>query len=245
MSFRILVCIILTLSFKSFALAESETIHIIAGLAKPPFIVEEGKSGMQMDIIQAALSSENILVNFSHMPFGRLITGFQQWNIDGISTLPPNYKYPGLYTSKPYITYENVAITLQDNDIKLDSVTDLQGRSVVAFQNAKKFITGDYKLMVPNIIDYRELPEQNKQVQMLFTGRTEVIVLDVNIFKYAVRTSEDPAYKKKYKVHHIFDLRHYAAGFKSKGLKEKFDRGIQLIKDNGTYQNILDKYLNK
>ena len=134
--------------------------------------------------------------------------------------------------------------TPEDNEIKLDNVADLQGRSVVAFQNAKKFITGDYKSMVPNIIDYRELPEQDKQVQMLFTGRTEVIVLDVNIFKYAVRTSDNPAFKKKYKIHHIFDLRHYAAGFKNKTLKEKFDRGIQLIKDNGTYQNILDKYLN-
>jgi len=156
--------------------------------------------------------------------------------------LPPDYKYPGLYTSKPYITFENVAVTLTDKNITLNNPFDLQGYSVVAFQNAKKFIGGDYQTAVPNMINYREFHEQKKQVYMLFGGRTDVIVLDINILKYALKSSDDPILNKPYKMHNIFEKRHYAAGFKSKEIQEAFDRGIKLIKEDGTYQRILDKY---
>ncbi len=224
-------------------LKDSGTIEMVAGLPKPPFIIEENTSGIQLEIIREALSTENIEVNFSHLPLGRNITGYQQWHIDGVSILLSDFQYPGLFVSRPYITYENVAITLEDKNITLENFKQLSGKSVIAFQNARKFLGEEYGNTVSYLIDYRELADQQQQIAMLFAGRTDVIILDINIFRYFMKNHTDDSYNKLFTVHHLFEKRHYAAGFKSEALKSAFDRGVQLIKDNGTYQYVLDKYL--
>ena len=223
--------------------SDSQKVEMVAGLAKPPFIIEPGQSGLQIEIIQAAFETENIATHFTHLPLGRNITGYQQWHVDGIATLPVNYQYPGLYMSQPYIEYENVAVSLSDKNIDINSVEDLSGKSVIAFQNARKFLPKSYESVVAYSLDYREIADQQQQIAMLFAGRTEVIILDINIFLYFVKTQTDGVYSKLFDIHHIFDKRYYAAGFKSKALADSFDRGIELIKDNGTYQYLLDKYL--
>jgi ABC-type amino acid transport substrate-binding protein len=50
-------------------------------------------------------------------------------------------------------------------------------------------------------------------------------------------------HKKPYKVHQLFRPRTYAAGFKSKAVRDQFNRGLAVIKANGKYQAVLDKYL--
>jgi len=224
--------------------AEDKKLNLIAGLAKPPFILEEGQTGLQLEIISQAFALSNIEVKFTHLPLGRNITGFQQWDIDGVITLPKDYKYPGMYVSKPYIDYENVAVSLSAKQLEIESLTDLSDKSLIAFQNAKKYLGEDYNNVVAYLIDYREIADQEKQIKMLFSGRTEVIIADINIFKYFVKTHTDPMFHKLFTIHHIFNTRGYAAGFKKKDVQEAFDRGIKQIKDNGTYQMLLDKYQN-
>lgn len=116
-----------------------ETLELMAGLAKPPFIIEENVSGLQLDIIREAFNNENYQVNFHHTPLGRNITGYQQWNSDGIITLPQDYSYPGLFISKPYITYQNVAVTLAERQLTIDSIEDLSGKVLWLFKTLENF----------------------------------------------------------------------------------------------------------
>ncbi|MFD2167075.1 substrate-binding periplasmic protein [Thalassotalea euphylliae] len=217
-------------------------IELVAGLAKPPFIIQEGKTGIQLEIISAAFAEQGEEVVFSHVPLSRNITAFQQWHIDGVITLPVNYRYPGMYISEPYIDYQNVAVSLDYMNISINNVKDLQGRSVIAFQNAKKFLGDEYKETVSYLLEYRELANQEQQIKMLFSGRTEVIILDRDIFRYFVKTHPEAIYQKAVRVHPIFPKRPYAAGFKSEELKSIFDAGVEKIKENGTYQALISKY---
>lgn len=218
-------------------------IDMLAGLPKPPFIIEKNGAGLQLDIIREAFMSVNYNVSFSHVPLGRSITGFKRFNTDGIAILPVDYQHPSVYVSKPYIKYQNVAVSLSDRNFIFDSIKGLTGKSVIAFQNAKKFLGDEYNASVGLSINYRELAEQTQQIEMLFARRTEVIILDINIFKYFVKSHVGGRYNQDFRVHYIFDEREYAAGFKTEQHRNLFDLGIAKIKEQGVYQLVLDRYL--
>ena len=222
---------------------ENNTIELIGGLEKPPFIIEENGKGLQLDLIREAFLIENIKVNFVHMPLGRNMTGFRRINADGIITLPPEYVHPALFMSKPYIDYQNVAISLVERQFDIKTIADLSGKSIIAFQNAKKFLGDEYESSVAYSMDYRELAEQLKQIELLFLRRTEVIILDINIFKHFIKYNNGDVYTKPFTVHYIFKERPYSVGFKSEEIRNKFDTGIQMMKENGSYQLIIDNYL--
>jgi polar amino acid transport system substrate-binding protein len=218
-------------------------INIVAGLPKPPFIVEENGTGLQLDLIREAFISVNHKVNFTHLPLGRSISAFKRFNAGGIATLPTDYQHPSIFLSKPYITYQNVAVSLSDDNLSIESITELSGKSVIAFQNAKKFLGDDYNASISLSTDYREIADQTQQVEMLFSHRTEVIIIDLNIFRYFVKTHVGGRYHQNFTIHPIFDKREYAAGFNSQKHRDMFDQGIALIKEQGIYQLVLDRYL--
>lgn len=220
-----------------------ENIELVAGLPKPPFIIDENGQGMQLDLIRQAFCVSDIAVGFIHMPLGRNIMAYQQTNVDGIAILPPEYDHPTIYLSDPYITYQNVAISLSENNFVIDKIADLSGKSIVSFQNAKKFLGDEYGNTVAYSVDYREIHDQKKQIDLLFLRRAEVIVLDINIFRYIVKNHNEEYVLKPFKVHYIFNKRDYAVGFKSAVLRDKFNVGLQTIKENGSYQMVLDNYL--
>ena len=220
-----------------------QNIVMLAGLPKPPFIVERNGAGLQLDIIREAFMSVNHSVSFSHVPLGRSITGFKRFNTDGIAILPIDYQHPSIYVSKPYIKYQNVAISLSDKNLVFDAIEGLTGKSVIAFQNAKKFLGDNYNASVSLSTNYRELADQTQQIEMLFARRTEVIILDISIFKYFVKSHVGGRYNQAFTVHYIFDEREYAAGFKTELHREIFDLGIAKIKEQGVYQLVLDSYL--
>ena len=218
-------------------------IEMLAGLPKPPFIIEENAAGLQLDLIREAFTSVNHRVDFSHVPLGRSISAFKRFNADGIATLPSDYQHPDIFLSKPYISYQNVAVSLSEHNLVLDSLKSLSGKSVIAFQNAKKFLGDDYNASVSLSTDYREIADQIQQIEMLFTRGTEVIILDVNIFKYFVKTHVGGRYNRPFTLHYIFDERQYAAGFKREQHRDLFNQGMALIKTQGVYQLVLDRYL--
>jgi polar amino acid transport system substrate-binding protein len=236
------------LALSSFSLsinvyAEEMPLGLVAGLAKPPFIIEENGQGMQLEIIREAFESMNKEVSFIHVPYGRVITEFKQLNTDGIITLPSDYEHPSLHMSKPYITYQNVAVSLLESNFSINEIQDLSDKSIISFQNARKYLGDEYNLVANYSMDYRERADQTQQIDMLFARRTEVIILDINIFKYLLANRNEGQFNQPFNVHYLFNERLYSAGFKSKEVRDLFDQGIVNIKEQGTYQSLLDKYL--
>ncbi len=227
------------------SLAQSkEPITLTAGLSKPPFVIEDDnqKIGIQLELIKAAFSTEQRDVSFLHLPLSRSFSSIEKWHSDGTITLPLNYKREGVYLSLPYISYHNVLVTLAEDKIELTNINDVAEKKVVAFQTAQHFLGDEFESAVQGAQDYREMADQAKQIEMLFMKRAEILVLDISIFKYFLLQHSDKKYKKPYVVHSFFKPANYSAGFKNKLIRDEFNRGLNTIKMNGTYQKILDKY---
>lgn len=234
------------ISLPSIASAKNDSIELMTGLPKPPFIIGETGEGMQLDIVRAAFGLLDIDVKYLHVPLARTIAGYKRWNADGVITVPKVNKLNNLFVSVPYISYQNVAVSLQDNSVDLTNVSNLSFFDVVAFQNARKFLGDEFAQATSGSDDkfYQEVADQSRQIRMLFAREAEVIILDINIFKYFLHENgHEKLFSKPFDIHYIFNERNYSAGFKNKKHRDAFDKGIREIKANGQYQAILDKYL--
>ena len=228
--------------------AQESYIKLLAGLSKPPFVMAEEGKGMQVDIIEAAFAKSNKFVRFTYLPINRHLDVFHNREFDGIITLDSHEKEWGIYLSQPYIIYQNVVVTLIDSKIKPDNINELADFKVAAFQNATRFLGESYKAVFKHSANYTELADQQSQISLLFSGRVDAVIMDVNIFKHllAIKRQEETntgIYNKAYEVHFLFNPRAYTAGFKSKELSQQFDLGIKAIMADGSYQQIIDSYL--
>ncbi|MCW8833823.1 MAG: ABC transporter substrate-binding protein [Colwellia sp.] len=231
--------------FPCFFLQADDTIELIAGLSKPPFVVENDpkNSGIQLDLIKAIFAEEKQDVRFVHMPLARSFARVEKWHSDGVITLPSNYEHENVNVSAPYVSYQNVIVTLKEDNLSINTLADLQGKRIIAFQAANKFLSAEFVEAIAGAAEYREIADQMRQIKMLFAKRTEVLVLDINIFRHFLHNNRDSRYAKPYEIHQLFPPRVYSAGFKSKRTRDQFNRGLIKIKASGGYQKILDKYL--
>lgn len=235
-----------TLSGISYAHHQEESrVQLLAGIIKPPFIIEENGKGLQLDIIRSAFEMVDVKVDFIHMPLARQLDSYKRLHLDGIITLPQptGSEKEAFHYSEPYILYHNVAVSLSERGFAINEIPDLANKHVSAFQNAKRFLGNSYQETLPNMSAYREVADQYKQVRELFQGSVEVIVMDEHIFNHFMRTHNTGIYKKAATIHNIFPHRPYSIGFRNEEMKVKFSMGLSVLMQTGRYQEILDKYL--
>ena len=231
------------------AWGQEHHIEMLAGLSKPPFVMANEDRGMQLEIIEAAFAKSNRFVRFTYLPLSRHLDVFHSRGFDGIITLTEHQQAQGICLSAPYIVYQNVVVTLANSTLKINKLDDLAELNVAAFQNATKFLGEKYHAIFTNSPHYTELADQQSQVGLLFSGRVDALVMDINIFKHLLankrrESSNRKDYNKEFVIHFLFKPRVYTAGFKNKQLCQQFDQGIKAIMDDGSYQQIIDSYLN-
>ena len=229
-------------------LAQASYVEMLAGLSKPPFVIANKENGMQIDIIKAAFAKSSKAVQFTYLPLSRHLEVFNSQKFDGIITLTENGKHWGICLSKPYIIYQNVVITLAKTSYEINVISDLSNLRVAAFQNATKFLGKEYSTAFNNAQSYREIADQKSQIDLLFSGEVDALVMDIHIFKHLLankhRENEKvKTYNQKFETHFLFKPKAYTAGFKSKELCQLFDQGVNELVIDGSYQKIIDSYL--
>jgi len=134
--------------------------------------------------VKEALAFKGHQMIEKYMPFIRVNNELDKRRVDGALTISEASGIKDIYYSDSHITYQNVVISLTGNNYKIDSISDLSGRNVLVFADAAIYIGTEYAEMAENNPDYNELNQQENQVAMLFKGRADVLVCDINIFKY-------------------------------------------------------------
>jgi polar amino acid transport system substrate-binding protein len=210
-------------------------------------MTDENK-GIQVAIIEAAFAKSDRLVRFTYLPLSSHLDIFHSREFDGIMTLTEHEKEWGIHLSPPYIVYQNVVVTLADSALKINAIDDLTNLKVAAFQNATKFLGESYSDTFKNTANYTELADQKIQIDLLFSGRVDALVMDVNVFKHLLAKQRNDKfspkiYDKRFVTHFLFTPSAYTAGFKNKQLCQQFDKGINAIMADGSYQKIIDSYL--
>lgn len=221
---------------------ELRELRIGIGLTKPPYILDGGLRGLEVEIVEQALAAGGYKMVPESYPPARALALMRAGKLDGMITVTEAIGPPGHF-SDDYIAYQNVAITLKQRDIRLSSVHDLAGYSVAAFQNARYILTPEYALVTSMHPDYKEYPQQITQNHLLYAGRVDVVIGDRLVFRSLTRSvTAGLDTRQPVTVHQLFPPTPRRAVFREAAMRDAFNSGLRTIRQNGTYTAIQHKY---
>lgn len=235
------VCGGLAIAAMAHAAAPME-IRIGMGLAKPPYIMESGDGGIDYEIANQAFAAAGYKMVVLQFPQARGLALFRAGQLDGLLSIDRGIGGNDFF-SDPYVTYQNVAITLASRNIRLTRIEDLTQYSIAAFQNANAVLGETFKQLAASHPRYKEYAQQIQQDKMLYSGRVDVVIGDRLIFLYYSKRLE-PAIDTNQEVvfHAIFPPNPRLAVFRDREVRDRFNTGLKIIRHNGTYDAILKKY---
>ena len=142
--------------------------------------------------------------------------------------------------------FSNVAVSLAENRLQINSVDDLRGKDIVAFNNASEHLKEPFRTLWKRELKgsrlYHEVENQRAQFEMLLAQRTQIILLDRTMVRYyaAQFGLKD---MKGLSLHEIFPETNavYAVG-KDAVLVESIAKTMQVLKRDGTVQRLLRPY---
>lgn len=211
----------------------------------PPYVMVDGAgrfSGLEYEIVVAALSAAGHTVRPVALPLARLVGTFNAGTVPAAAPLLPSTATRGSL-SEVYLEYRNVAIALKSSGIRIESLADLKGRAIAAFQTATRVLGPEYAAVVEDNPMYAETADQILQIRQLFAGRVDLIVGDSRLLRYYVRTTvPGPNPEARITEFELFPPTRYRAGFSDARFAADFDEGLATIRKNGTYAAIVAKY---
>lgn len=222
----------------------AKELKLAVGLALPPYFIAETKSGMELEIIKTALKAYGYEVVPVFVPFSRVKGVMAEGKVDCASPINKNSGVKAFY-SDSHIEYQNVAISLAKNKFDIKTINDLSNKSIIGFQDATKYLGSEYREMAANNYRYKEKFDQKMQNMYLFNNRVQVIVMDINIFKYfKKRVAMYSNVAQPITIHELFPKTPYNVAFRNRDIRDKFNRGLRTIKATLVYDKIVKNYTN-
>ena len=222
-------------------------LNIGVSFSIPPYVIQENNSGLELEILQQALAVKGHSVSVHYLPLARTFHELKEGKLDGIINAKIGV-VENVHYSEKVISFENCAISLEKNHYKIDAVSDLANKQVVAFQRASSLLGDEFKQMSESNNNYSEQARQLLQVYMLMKRRVDVIVMDKNIFKYYLKQAylegklSVTELKQQAICHKIFQPTDYRFAFLNPDIRDDFNLGLIDIQNNGTLSQIHDKY---
>lgn len=210
-----------------------------------PYVIQKpdgSLGGLEYELIAAAMQAGGFDFHAELAPFGRLSESFRHGMFDGIAPANLAMGLPGCLT-RTLLVYRNTAFALAGRKLPLQVVADLMGYDVMAFQNAHRILGGAMADIQARNPRYREVANQMLQVRALFSSRTDVAIMDRRIFRHLMRSPEigvdTSAALQEFA---LFPPTEYSVAFRDAALCTSFDRGLETIRRNGLYDQILRRW---
>lgn len=219
-----------------------EQVNIVVGLAKPPYVFEKKNNGFELELVSHILNKFNKQPNFIFVPYGRSPKMFTADDIDAILTSNKQLMNGSDMLSDTYITYQNVAISLKENNIQLNEISDLRNFSIATFQSAHKVLGEEFAIASGYSPMYTQVIEQKKQLELLMKKRVDVIIIDINIAQYYLNAMTGAHLKQPVKIHPIFPPSEYSMAFKDKSMILPFNHALKDFKNSKAYIELKNKY---
>jgi polar amino acid transport system substrate-binding protein len=212
----------------------------------PPYVFERG-DGITVDIVRSSLEPQGYEVVPVFVPMGRGFELFAEKRLDGVTIVRDGSGLDGHY-SDVFVQYHNHAFALKPRGLKLRNVDDLFGLTILAFQNASKFLDPEFTRVTAGNPNYREVADQETQVLMLLMGRADVAVMDESIFRFYREKliSEGKVSRSvEYEVFSLFSPTPYKTAFTDATVRDDFNRGLAALRASGGYDAIYRKYIDR
>ncbi len=222
-------------------------IRVAIGLSLQPYVIRDKNAGIEYDIIREALEAEGYRMVPVYVPFMRVSASFRHGEVDAAATMQEDTRIKAYY-SDSHIVYHNYAMSLARNNFRIDSIEDLASHGIDAFQNAKVFLGPRFAEAAAHSKYYAEHANQAEQNRMLHAGRADVVVADINIFKFHETELADLAAlgidtHGRVAYHDIFPPTPYKVAFASETVRDAFNRGLAKLRKSGEYERIFERYV--
>lgn len=239
----LLLCFFIMLPVQS-----KEKLSIAFGDALAPWVIPKSDSGILIDIIKEAFKPLDYELNFIYYPYLRRVIAFKNDEVDVVCDINPKTiegkNLKGHFSGEVYF-YENYAFSLQENNYHFKHLSELSNYSLMSWQGAIMHLGGEYAEMATKNSNYIESHNQLTQLKMLFSKRVQVIQLDEKIFNYyrmqLLKEDNNLAITKVDKFP-LFGRSPNGFLFKDKKIKDNFLEQLALMKQDGRYDSIFEKY---
>jgi polar amino acid transport system substrate-binding protein len=227
----------------------AEKITVAFGEVLAPWVLVDTNEGIIVDLLEAAMTPLGYEIEHLYLPYARRTKAYQTGNVDVVSDMNLNtinqYGLKGFFSDIAY-SYENFAFSLHKNQYQLTQLSDLKSYSLLSWQDAAVHLGHEYAEMVSKHPQYGETFDQENQVKMLFLERYEVIQMDAHIFDYyRVKLAKHDVVDMSQKVDRfaLFGASPNGFLFKSKKIRDEFNRQLRWLKSTGQYQKIFERYM--
>ncbi len=217
----------------------------IAVMHQPPYMDEETRSGMFIDIITEALQTAGHTAKPVFLPARRGVATFEDKEIDGLLFYVGD-KGQGSCRTESYGDYQPSLIALKRSGYAIKSFEDMTGRRVGAFLGAKEYFAPfypDYVRALAKTADYRE-DDIVRITKLMLNGRMDIGVMDWRIFLWTAKADSqgNQFTLPDFEQYPVFQTAWVGAQFWKSEHCQDFDRGLAAIKANGRYEAIRKKY---
>ena len=241
MNFLIFLC---SLFYLQNALA-NEKVRLAFTDTMPPYLSQSLDGGIEYEIIKAAfLEEEYELERPFNVHYKRAVVLLSENKAHAIVGNMNNSFYkeriPKAVTANQTLTYIDCAATLKRKNIEFKNIRELSNKRVNAFKLARRVLGKDFALMANENKDYNEGSKQELLPKLLLNQRIDVVVTDKNIFVNRIKNSIGQDKMKLFKYQQVAPPTPRSLIFTDKKLLERFNQGLQKIRDNGTYKKLME-----
>ncbi|GAA0677604.1 substrate-binding periplasmic protein [Rheinheimera tangshanensis] len=192
-------------------------------------------TGVDYEIVKAILQREGIEAEFELYSYNRLLKLFSEQKLDIAS--PVAVPYPGAFYSQPYFTVLDVVANKSTTKLNIDSMKDLTGKTIVAYQQASEVLGPDFSAIIKTA-HYLEEADREKQFELLMNDRVQLMVGDRKVLSYYANKNYGQG---TLQIHEIFPAVEYPAAFWSPELQARFNAGLLHLIESGEFQKIHDR----
>nr|WP_268820295.1 transporter substrate-binding domain-containing protein [Paraglaciecola sp. G1-23] len=230
--------------FGCFSAISAEKIIIGTSVNKPPYVIQQTNSGFELELLENVFQLMGKQVEFRYMDYGNGSADrlFEKFQLDALTGVNYRMFLDTSLLSDVYVEYQNVAISLADNNFHINTVSDLARYSIVSFPLAAKALGEEFSKVVDASPLFIKMLEQKKQPEMLIRNRVEVLVMDKQIFKYYLEQTQWNNALDKVKFHQVFPTNHFRVAFKEIKYVAAFNRALQTFLSSTDYSRLKDKY---
>ena len=234
----------LALSFVFFSntIFAKDELVVAVGLAKPPYVIQTNDSGFELDLIRNILKKMGKSIEFVYTQFGHSAKMLEVKEVDAVMTTNKSVFSDSSKLSDEYITYQNVAISLKNSNLTINTIEDLSNYSIASFQNANKVLGQDFADAVDKCPLYLQIADQSNQPMLLVKNRVEVLIMDKNIFKYFTGELNIKDMDTRFTFHQIFPETNYRMAFKNKEYVKIFNDILAQYKQTDEYLFLRKSY---
>lgn len=221
-----------------------DTLVVAMEATFPPFEMTNDRSeiiGFDVDLLRAIAEVEGLKVEFKDIVFDSLVPALQSGQIDIIASgmsITEERKKEVLF-SEPYIE-AGLAIAVPANNNSIQNPDDLKGKTVAVQQGSTGALEADRLKAAGIVKQIKSYPNVSVIMMELLNGGVDAVINDKPVTKaYALKQPGSIRLLPQTLKSDAYGL---AVEKSRTELITKLNRGLQTIKENGTFDKIVAKY---